>query len=306
VAYSDDLVDEDGWANFAVEGTAGDVPYYAVAPRKWNGVDTWMTPEQVVQVDAHDPRYPILPEDVDLDPQDGASIMAGGGPDVGSEPCHAAYDRKTNVSSELQNTVIGELHVAQDATGTFSYAVGNRADSFISLGINLGAGWHAAPYVFKHVTRADSTSVSETNPTEDWAHRLLTVFKYSMYRHVRTSAWTGKICSTWYTIEPKEWWGGIFPGADESRYLHQCLTTYREYRNTFGPDSGFQRIRYKLRLWGAGATVGFGTNGLALGARSGASSRVTYRYHFGRRLRFHYLCGNDAIPARSTRILAGG
>ena len=29
VAYRDELVDEDGWANFAVEGTAGDVPYYA-------------------------------------------------------------------------------------------------------------------------------------------------------------------------------------------------------------------------------------------------------------------------------------
>src|SRR6266536_3683600 len=46
-AYSDGLVDQDRWANFAVEGTAGDVPYYAVAGRRWNG-DRWLTPEEVV------------------------------------------------------------------------------------------------------------------------------------------------------------------------------------------------------------------------------------------------------------------
>jgi hypothetical protein len=306
VAYSGDLVDQDGWANFAVEGTAGDVPYYAVAARKWNGVDTWLTPEQVVQMDAHDPSYPVLPDDVDLDPQPGASIMAGGGPDVGPEHCYAAYDRTTYLSSELANTVVGELHVAQDAAGTFSYAVGNRSDSYISLGSNLGNGWHASPYVFKHVTRADSASVTETSPAEDWAHRLLSTFKYSKYKHERISAWTGEVCSTWYTVEPKEWWGGIFPGADESRYLHQCLTTYRQYMNAFGPDTGFERSKYKLRLWGDGVTVGLGTNGLTLASRSGASSRVTYRYHFGRRFQYHYLCGNDANPSRSTRIFAGG
>lgn len=306
VAYSGDLVDQDGWANFAVEGTAGDVPYYAVAPRKWNGVDTWMTPEEVAQVEARDPQYPILPEDVDLDPQDGASIMDGGGPDVGSERCYAAYDRKTLVSSEPANTVIGELHVAQDATGTFSYAVGNLADSYISLGINLGAGWHAAPRVFKHITRTNSSVVRERSPSEEWAHALLSSFMYSLYRHVRTSAWTGKVCSTWYTIEAKDWRGGIWPGADQSRYLHQCLTTYRRWYNTFGPNTDFDRSRYRLRLWDSGVTVGLGTNGLTLGTQSGASSRVTYHYHFGTRLQYHYICGNDAFPARSTRVLAGG
>jgi hypothetical protein len=306
VAYSSDLVDEDGWANFAVEGTSGDVPYYAVAARRWNGNDTWLTPDQAAQVDARDPTYPVLPDDVELDPQEGASIMAGGGPDVGEGPCYAAYDETTYLSSELDNTVIGELHVAQDATGTFSYAVGNRADSYISLGINLGLRWHVSPFVFKHITRADSAIVAETNPSEDWAHRLLSTFRYAKYKHERYSAWTGKVCSTWYTVEPKEWWGGIFPGADESRYLHQCLTTYRRYMNRFGPNSGFSRSRYKLRMWGAGVTVGLGTGGLGLAARSGASARVTYRYHFGTRFQNHYLCGNDAPPARSTRVLAGG
>jgi hypothetical protein len=306
VAYSADLVDEDGWANFAVEGTAGDVPYYASAARKWNGVDTWLTPEQAAQVEARDPTYPVLPDDVDLDPHEGASIMAGGGPDVGPERCYAAYDRTIYLGSELANTVIGELHVALDANATFSYGVGNRADSYISLGINLGGGWHVAPSTVKHITRTDSSVVRQRSPAEDWAHALLSSFRYALYRHVRTSAWDGKVCSTWYTIEPKDWRGGIWPGADLSRYLHQCLTTYRRYVNNFGPATAFERGRYRLRLWDAGATVGFGTNGLTLATRSGASSRVTYSYSFGRRYQNHYLCGNDDIPARSTRIFAGG
>ncbi len=76
--------------------------------------------------------------------------------------------------------------------------------------------------------------------------------------------------------------------------------------NRFGPDSGFDRSKYKLKSWAAAATVGLGTSGLTLSARSGASSRVTYHYHFGLQFQNHYLCGNDAIPAMSTRLFAGG
>jgi len=305
VAYSPDLVDAEGWVNFAVEGTAGDVPYYDATSRRWDGVGNWLTPDEVAQLDAQDPTYPVLPEDVVLLPQAGASIARGGGPDVQSPECWVALDRTTLVSTQIAPTVIGELHVARDATGTFVYAEGDRADSYISIGTNLGGvGWHVDLSLFKHVSRADSSSVSESNPTEDWAHRLLSDFVYAKYKHQRIGI-TGRVCSTWYSVEPKEWWGGIWPGADESRYLHQCLTTYYRFRNFFGPDSRFDRYRYKLRVWGAAVTVDLGTGGVALAARSGASGHVNYHYHFGGGST-HYLCGNDNRPARSTRVLAGG
>src|SRR5256885_1748124 len=73
-ASPDGLTDADGWVNFAVEGTAGDVPYYAVATRQWNGSD-WLSADQA-DTPAIDPSYPVLPEDVDLDPQ-GGSIANG-------------------------------------------------------------------------------------------------------------------------------------------------------------------------------------------------------------------------------------
>jgi len=300
------LTDEAGWANFAVEGTAGDVPYYAVATRKWDGSGAWLGADQA-DVPVTDPgsAYPVLPEDVDLDPQ-GGSIAGGGGPDVESPACWLAQDRTTLVATEIDATVIGELHAAQNATGTFTYGQGSHADSNISVGTNLGgSGWHVSAGLFKHVTRGESAAVSETNPSEDWAHRLLSSFVYAKYGHERRSDWDGRVCSTWFTLEPKEWWGGIWPGADESRYLHQCLTTYRAYENHFGPNTTFARSNYKLRSWAAAVSVDLGTGGLLLYARSGASQRVGYHYRFGS-ARDHYLCGNDNKPAKSTRVLAGG
>lgn len=305
VAYDPGLVDGEGWANFAVEGTSADVPYYAAAARKWDGLGDWLTPDEAAQVDSQDPTYPVLPDDVVLVPQAGASIARGGGPDVQSPECWLATDTTTLVATQIAPTVIGELHVARDATGRFTYAEGDRADSYISVGTTLGGiGWLVDLALFKHISRADNSSVSESNPSDDWAHRLLSNFVYAKYRHQRIGVF-GRVCSTWYTIEPKEWWGGIWPGADESRYLHQCLTTYRRYMNFFGPDSSFQRRRYKLRTWTGAATVDLGSGGVALAARSGASSHVDYHYHFGSGSS-HYLCGNDAQPSRSTRVLAGG
>jgi hypothetical protein len=294
------LTDDQGWSNLAVEGTSGDVPYYAVASRRWDGSGSWQSPDQA-DTPPTDPGYPVLPDDVDLDPQ-GGSIAGGGGPDVESPACWFAEDQTTLVATERDPTIIGELHVAQNATGTFTYGEGSRADSSISMASDLGGGWHVG--LFKHVTRSESSAVAESNPTADWAHDLLSDFVYAKYRHERVSDWDGRICSTWFTIEPKEWWGGIWPGADESRYLHQCLTTYKAYVNRFGPDTTFSRTTYKLRSWGAAAVVHLGTGGIGLRARSGASQRVRYRYVFGHNSD-HYLCGNDNRPARSTRVLAG-
>jgi hypothetical protein len=296
------LTDDQGWANLAVEGTSGDVPYYAVAARKWDGSGSWQGSDQA-DIPESDPAYPVLPEDVNLDPQ-GGSIAGGGGPDVESPACWFAQNRTTLVATERDPTIIGELHVARDATGTFSYGEGSRADSNISVASDLGGGWRVSVGLSKHVTQSDSSVVAESNPTADWAHDLLSDFIYAKYKHERISDWDGRVCSTWYSIEPKEWWGGIRPGNDESRYLHQCLTTYRAFANDFGPDSRFTRTSYKLRTWGAGVIVGLGTAGLGLHVRSGASERVRYHYAFGRNTD-HYLCGNDNKPGKSTRVLAG-
>ena len=145
-----------------------------------------------------------------------------------------------------------------------------------------------------------------TTTGDDWARVLRSDFVYGKYRK-QTIDFLGNVCSTWYTIEPKEWvGGGIVPGADESQYLHKCLTTYRQWYIRQGPGSTWFRESNKLRTWGVAAVVGLGTGGIGLEAWTGASRWVTYDYAFGTRIYDHYLCGNDAYPRRSTRIFAGG
>src|SRR5439155_7054617 len=218
--------------------------------------------------------------------------------------CLLTTKRKTLLATELDRTIIGELLDARDAVGTFSFGQGSEHVSNISVGLDLGHGWHLG--AFAHAATGDTSGVSISNVGDDWAHQLRSDFVYAKYRKQSLNFW-GDVCSTWYTIEPKEWvGGGIVPGADESQYLHQCLTTYAKWRVNQGPASSWFRASNKLRTWGAAATVDLGSGGLGLQAWTGASRWVRYDYSFGTRIHDHYLCGNDDYPKRSSRVFAGG
>jgi hypothetical protein len=292
-----------GHVNFDVMASAGDAPYYEAVTRVYSaaGAARWLTPEQAVAED------PALEPDEQLDvrPVPQGSLAAGDGPAVGSPWCLLTYKTKTLVSTERDPTVIGELLVGEDATGTFSFGEGAHTISNISVGLNFGHGWTVG--AFKHASTGNSTGVSISNTTENWAHVLLSDYVYAKYRKQTVSHITGEVCSTWYTIEPKEWvGGGIVAGADESEFLHKCLTTYSRWVIDQGPNSTWYRNRNKLKTWGAAVTVGLGSGGLDLSGWTGSSQWARYDYSFGTRGDHHYLCGSDAVPKRSSRIFAGG
>lgn len=289
-----------GYVNFDVMGSSDELGYYGGVTRTYDDVaGIWLTPEQAVA----DDQARIADEKLDLRPVPGASLRAGGGPAVGSRWCLGATKTKTLVATERASTIIGELLVARDAVGIFSFGDGTEHVSNISVGINFGNGWSLG--AFQHAATGEASGVSIENVGEDWAHVLRSDFVYAKYRKQTVDIF-GYVCSTWYTIEPKEWvGGGIVPGADESQYLHKCLTTYRQWYIRQGPGSTWFRASNKLRTWGAAATVGLGSGGLAVQAWTGASRWVTYEYYFGSRTFDHYLCGNDAYPRRSTRVFAG-
>jgi hypothetical protein len=290
-----------GYVNFDVLGSSDSLGYYGAVARTYaeaNGV--WLTPEQAVA----DNLSRVPGETLDLRPVPGLSLKAGGGPAIGSHWCPLATKTKTLVATERDSTIIGELLVARDAVGVFSFGEGTEHVSNISIGINFGNGW--ALGAFEHAATGESSGVSIRNVGDDWAHVLRSDFVYGKYRK-QTVDFLGNVCSTWYTIEPIEWvGGGIVPGADESQYLHRCLTTYRQWRIRQGPGSTWYRSSNKLRTWGVAAIVDLGTGGLGLSAWTGASRWVTYDYSFGTRTYDHYLCGNDAYPKRSSRVFAGG
>ena len=289
-----------GYVNFDVMGSSDQVGYYGGVTRTYDAVaGIWLTPEQAI---ADDPTR-TAEEKLDLRPVSGPALGSGGGPAVGTRWCLGATKTKTLLATERDSTIIGELLVARDAVGVFSFGEETEHVSNISVGVNFGNGWALGGFV--HAANGEGSGVSIQNPGDDWAHVIRSDFLYAKYRK-QTVDILGNVCSTWYTIEAKEWVGGIVPGAGESQYLHRCLTTYRQWHIRQGPGTTWFRGSNKLRTWGAAATIGLGTGGLGLEAWTGASRWVTYDYAFGTRIFDHYLCGNDAYPRRSTRVFAGG
>jgi hypothetical protein len=295
-----DAAANDGYVNFDIMGSSDEVGYYSGVTRTYDAAaGIWLTPEQAVA----DPGDRVADAKLDLRPVSGPALRAGGGPAVGSRWCIGGMKTKTLVATERDSTIIGELLVARDAVGEFSFGEDTEHVSNISVGINFGNSWALGG--FMHAATGGGSGVSIQNAGDDWAHVIRSDFLYAKYRK-QTIDIFGNVCSTWYTIEPKEWIGGIWPGADESQYLHRCLTTYRQWKIRLGPGATWFRESNKLRTWGAAVTVGLGTGGLGLEAWTGASRWVRYDYHFGKLIFDHYLCGNDAYPRRSTRVFAGG
>lgn len=308
-----DTAANDGWENFAVEATAGSTPYHDVVARYWNAATaSWQSPDDVTAQGAASSSASTSGASVsdalalDLAPTAPASIAEGGGPDV-SGPCRYALQKTSLVATEIDPTTIGELHVARDATGTFYYGRGGRADSYISIGVSVG-GWHLGG--FKHVATANSASISVSNPSADWAHEITSRFVYGRYKHERWTVdpVTGQpfTCGVWYTKEAKLWIGDYAIGQDLSQFLHLCTTQYTRYASSYGPTGTFGRSTRKLRTYQAGARVDLGTGSLDLRVWSGASAHVGYSYKFGNAYQKHWLCGNDNYPPYSSRIFAGG
>lgn len=298
----------DGWVNFSVEATAGDMPYAQVMARRWDSTSgSWLTPSQVEGASSIT-SMPVYDDGGgDLSAQPGASVQAGDWPNV-SGPCrYASYETTSLLSTEVRPTVIGELHVARDATGTFTYGKNSRADSHISIGVSSG-GWHLLG--FRHVATTNVGEVSIKNTSEDWAHAITSSFSYGLYKHER---WTvdpvtgARIsCGSSQTKEARRWLGDIGIGEDLSKYLHLCTTTYKPHALAYPPGSTFDRSSRKLTTWESAVVVGVGNGTLALRAWSGASKYVMYHYAFGPKYAQHWLCGNDDYPLYASRIFAGG
>ena len=304
-----DAAANDGWVNFAIEANAGDSPYFDVVARRWDPArGVWRsTEDDEVFADGSTGVSPAAPDSlaVDVAPT-GGSLVAGDWPSfVGS--CKLAIEKTTLVRTEVDPTTIGELHVAKDATGKFSYGIGNRADSEISIASSVG-GWHLLG--FKHIATNTTTSVAVTNSGEDWARQIRSRFQYGLYKHERSTVdWvTGQRvpCGTSYTKEPRVWVGNIELGADLSSKLHLCQTKYAQWSVPFSQNTEFHRYSGKLQTWQGAASVDLGFGRLDLSAWSGASKSVGYDYHFGVASAVHWLCGTDSWPRFASRIFAGG
>ena len=185
-------------------------------------------------------------------------------------------------------TTVGEIHVGGDATGRFTY--GRTADSNIDVGFSAtgAGGWSISGTV--HVGNSLSATVwAERGP--GWGTKFKTQFEYEKRKY-------GGACQG-YKIVGTRWVGGT--DTNEPVYGTGVCDAYPNTSVPYGKNSGFFRDANRAYRWGTALTV----FGVTLGARSGYSTSVSYRYSTGSQLGQHWVCGNNDYPLYATRIFAG-
>ena len=271
-----------GYVNLDVVGFGGGRLYYAALVRRYVDGGAWFDGEDT------------SPSDILLRASDSATLTEP----VGSvDPSLGCIVQKTLVATERHRTAIGELHNASDvAYSRLTY--GRRADSEINVGFSgNGVTWSVKGSV--HVGNYEDAAQTTTITADNWGHRLLTDFSYGKYRYYANCTH-----QTWWKIQARRWIPGRYTGEDNSQWDHRCLDDYRANYSHFGPADTFSRSTNQYARFVAASTMGFGTGGLELGARSGLSRWVDVFWKFGDAAH-HYLCGNDSSIAYSHRIFAG-
>jgi hypothetical protein len=192
------------------------------------------------------------------------------------------------VSTGRAWTTVGEIHVGGDATGRFTY--GRTADSNIDVGFSAtgAGGWSISGTV--HVGNSLSATVwAERGP--GWGTKFKTQFEYEKRKY-------GGACQG-HKIVGTRWVGGT--DTNEPVYGTGVCDQYPQYSVPYGKNSGFHRDANRAHRWGTALTV----FGVTLGARSGYSTSVAYRYSTGSQLGQHWVCGNNDSPLYAARIFAG-
>lgn len=219
-------------------------------------------------------------------------------------PVHSAavfcYLTSTLVSQANQDTIIGELHTANDTSAWFRY--GKTADTDADVGIEIGGSgtWSVSG---SYHTGTSTGTYAQYNEGNQFGYKLRSGFLYDDYHYV----WNDPVCgSNYFEAEQAEWTlspdGTIDPPLS-SDYNHNldnnCINS--SYPSSFGINGTFARSSNNFMHFGGAFDV-FGFSG---GAQSGASTYVQIHYSFGSQTSTHYLCGNDNYISSAHRVFAG-
>jgi hypothetical protein len=111
----------------------------------------------------------------------------------------------TTLQTTEDSTRIGELHVANNAAVTGSYAYSGHADSAFSVGLsNDGSSWLTSGQVSITNTGLGGTVSS----TGSYRQYIDADYHYSELK------WQGTGCATYYTQQPTSWAGDVFAGPN--------------------------------------------------------------------------------------------
>lgn len=190
------------------------------------------------------------------------------------------------------DTVVGELHTANDTNATFSY--GKTADTQADVGVKYaGASWTVDGSAGVGGSRSSAIVFSEG---PQFGHQLETGMLHKKW-HTITN------CGNDYDTEKDVEWTGSPDLKAVGKYNHNLDNNCKEshYSANFQGAGSFYRDTGDFTHFG----LAFSAFGFYGGARSGASTNVKAAWHFGTATN-HYLCGSDDyVTASPHRIFAG-
>jgi hypothetical protein len=201
------------------------------------------------------------------------------------------------ISTDSAYARVGELHLTQDETGTFTY--GERADTTVQVKVQLTAGgpWTAGGGV--EIGNSRQSSVTWRKPSSN-GRVLSTAFTFKKYK---VDHGPPGICDRgdYWQIRATQWEGGA--GLEE--YVHgfdnHCDDAFRENARHFAPGVSYSTGTQQAIKWSFGVLV----FGIGLSTTSGFSQWVTHTWRFGDNWRWYHLCGPGNVPNVAARIFSG-
>jgi hypothetical protein len=212
-----------------------------------------------------------------------ASTLSGTPPNWGCCPCSWRTVSQTDAF-----TVVGELHVVSDLSGTFTYATTANTTIGVAFSSNGGSSWSLSGDV--SITNSISASAS-LKESGNWGHQLKSEFHYVKERQWCPYAWTSN-----YRVLATDWDGGYQIGLDESGWDNHP----NKYTSPYPAGSSFTRNNGSGFNYG-GAVCVFGA---CLNAKTDFTRTITLSWTNTSTSTTRYLYGNDGFPTKSTIIYA--
>lgn len=194
-------------------------------------------------------------------------------------------------SPENRYTTIGEIHTpGTGSSATLTY--GKTADSDIGVGVDTGGNWHLSGSV--HVGDTNAASVSWTRGA-NYGKRESSLFAYQMYHVIYAPC-------DYYKIVAETWGGGGADGGDNSYLDGHCDDAYDQYAVKYFGGTDFDRSTSNYINFSLAANP---FNLISVTNQSGMGTFVQVHYHFDQpQSQFRVICGTNAFPTYSLRILA--
>jgi hypothetical protein len=203
-----------------------------------------------------------------------------------------------------QDTVIGELHTADNMSAVFTY--GKTADTSADVGIEIAGTGEYNVSGSVHIGNGSSSGNSITFPAgTQYGYKLESGFLIQHFYSVVAL----KCGGNYFTVKEAQWTGEPNPsivGANIHNLDNQCTTAHKQYAGNWVGVTTWNHTSGSFTHF----DTAFSLFGFAGGTRSGASQYVWDHYSFtgtpGPKGTGHWLCGNDApILASPHRIFAG-